>query len=251
MTAPNKPSLPQWPLCLGGDKATGPLFLSCEHATNRVPPEIEVTEADSTWLRTHWAWDKGAADVVEALVEQTDSCAVLAIASRLVCDTNRVVQHENWIRREMEGYALSFNRNVGAEERERRRVVYYEPYHAAIDQSLASRLERGSPPLLIAIHSFTPTYADEPRWMEMGVIFDECVPEAHALRDALVVEGYATALNAPYSGALGQMYSPRRHGRAHKLRYLELEMRHDLFETPELTAQTVSKVSRAIRSLVL
>ncbi|MEE2752079.1 MAG: N-formylglutamate amidohydrolase [Myxococcota bacterium] len=250
MAPSKKPSLPQWPLCLGGDDANGPLFLTCEHATNRVPPEIEVTTEDSAWLRTHWAWDKGATDVVEALVEQTDSSAVLAIASRLVCDTNRVVQHENWIRQEMEGYTLSFNRNLDIDERERRRLVYYEPYHAAIDQTLASRLERGAPPLLIAIHSFTPTYAGENRWMQMGVIFDECVPEAHALRDALVVEGYSTALNAPYSGALGQMYSPRRHGRAHRLRYLELEMRHDLFETPEQTAETVDKVSRAIRSLV-
>ena len=133
MAGSKRPTQPQWPRCLGSEDATGPLFLTCEHATNRVPPEIKVTKEDAAWLKTHWAWDKGATEVVEALVEQTNSYAVLAITSRLVCDTNRVVQHENWIRQEMEGYHPTFNQNVSFDERERRRVVYYEPYHAAID----------------------------------------------------------------------------------------------------------------------
>ncbi len=238
------------PTYLGGPKATGPFFLTCEHASNRIPEEIAVSEQDRPWLDTHWAWDQGAALVVKALVEQTGSPAVLAITSRLVCDPNRVIQHENWIRREMEGHTLAFNQNLVETERERRRLAYYEPYHTAVDNGIRARLEMGPPPLLMAIHSFTPRYEDEDRWMEMGVIFDECVPEAHALRDALVIEGFATALNAPYSGALGQMYSPRRHGRAHELRYLELEMRHDLFPDAPTTARTVKRVTRAIRSLV-
>jgi len=224
--------------------------LTCEHASNHIPDEIPVTPLDRPWLDTHWAWDQGAALVVRALVEQTRSPAVLATTSRLVCDPNRVIQHENWIRREMEGHTLSFNVDLVEAERERRRLAYYEPYHAAVDQGIRARMELGPPPLLLAIHSFTQRYGDEDRWMEMGVIFDECVPEAHALRDALVMEGFATALNAPYSGALGQMYSPRRHGRAHALRYLELEMRHDLFLDEATTARTVERVTRAIRTLV-
>ncbi len=86
--------------------------------------------------------------------------------------------------------------------------------------------------------------------MEMGVVFDECTEQAHKLFASLQAEGFQAALNEPYSGALGQMYSPRRHGQAHGLPYLELEMRQDLFSTPERAKKTTEAVVRAIMSII-
>ena len=46
------------PTYLGGPKATGPFFLTCEHASNHIPDEIPVSDQDRPWLDTHWAWDQ-------------------------------------------------------------------------------------------------------------------------------------------------------------------------------------------------
>ncbi len=237
------------PLVLGDPSVGGPLILTCEHSSNRIPEELRVTDSDRPWLDTHWAWDKGAPDVVRTLTEETGSCAVLATSSRLVCDPNRVVNHPQWIREEMEGYSLTFNQDLGTEERERRRLRYYEPYHVHANRLVEERVAAGGAPLLLAIHSFTPHYETEDRWMHMGVIFDTHEELALRLKELLGQEGFDTALNQPYSGALGQMYSPRRHGRSHDLPYLELEMRQDLFSTPERASRAVAAVCRAVRTL--
>ena len=171
---------------------------------------------------------------------------MLATLSRLVCDVNRGPDHDNWIRRQALGHYFSFNANLTESERTRRRIKYYEPYHRAVDGMLKVRTRINSKVLLIAVHSFTPHFEGEDRWMEMGVVFDECALEADKLYESLRREGFNTALNEPYSGALGQMYSPRRHGQSHDIAYLEIEMRQDLFSTPQRASQTAQAVVRAI-----
>ena len=140
----------------------------------------------------------------------------------------------------VQGHAFSFNRGVDGAERERRRARYFDPYHAAIDRALAARAASGTEVRLCSIHSFTPVYDGCARPMEVGVLFDDHEAHAERLVGALAGEGFAVARNEPYSGFAGLIYSARRHGRAHGVVYLELEVRNDLIATTSARAQRQS-----------
>ena len=146
----------------------------------------------------------------------------------------------------IDGEALALNRGVDAAERRRRREGYFDPYHAAIDRTLRARRARGGEFRLCAIHSFTPVWLGQPRPMEVGVLFDAHDEHAWRLEGALAAEGFEVALNAPYSGKEGLIYSARRHGRAHDLVYLELEVRQDLIDCAEKVGGVAERIARAL-----
>jgi len=221
-----------------------PLLFTCEHASPRVPPPLSTTASDEAILETHWGWDIGAAALTRALCEELDASAVLARFSRLVCDANREVDDPTWIMGEVEGRRVGFNRRVDAAERRRRFETFHAPYHSAIDAALGIL---GPEAVLIAIHSFTPRYFDEVRDMKVGVLFDAFADKADDLAEAIAKEIPETALNAPYSGLDGLMYSATRHGRGHGVTYLELEIRQDLL-TADVSpmAQVLARALRRV-----
>ena len=231
----------------GEPGAGGPFVLSCEHATHELP-EWEPAPGDRPFLAAHWGWDIGAADLTRALCRLTGSCAVLARFSRLVCDPNREPAEPSFVVAEIDGAPLELNRGVDAAERQRRRERYFDPYHAAIDRTLRARRARGGEFRLCAIHSFTPVWLGQRRPMEIGVLFDAHDEHAWRLEGALAAEGFEVALNAPYSGKDGLIYSARRHGRAHGLVYLELEVRQDLIDSRAKAEAVAERVARALSS---
>lgn len=170
---------------------------------------------------------------------------MLSRFSRLVCDPNRDPAEESFVVEEIEGHRLSFNRGIDAAERARRAQRYTEPYHAAIDALLTARAGAGAP-ALCAIHSFTPVWRARPRAMEVGVLYDAHAEAAGRLADALGGEGFVTAHNEPYSGFEGLIHAAHRHGRAHGLRYVELEVRNDLIATPEHADALAERIARAL-----
>jgi predicted N-formylglutamate amidohydrolase len=218
---------------LPGGHRNSPLFLTCEHASNRVPPPLRASTEDDPWLRTHWAWDIGAAQVTRALAQVTGSPAVLSRFSRLVCDPNRLPTDHTWIRDRVEGHPISFNAGLTSAERRRRLVSYHHAFHQTLGDAIAARMLEERPPWLLSIHSFTARYQGERRAMDIGVLFDDYVAPAVELARRLRSGGLETALNEPYSGLRGLIYSANRHGRCFGLPYLELEIRNDLIDTPE------------------
>ena len=232
----------------GDPGAGGPFVFTCEHATNELP-EWEPEPGDRRFLAEHWGWDIGAGDLTRALGRLTGSGAVLARFSRLVCDPNRDPEEPSFVVTAIDGEALALNRGVDAGERRRRRERYFDPYHAAIDAALRARRTRGGEFRLCAIHSFTPVWLGQPRPMEVGVLFDAHDEHAWRLEGALAAEGFAVALNAPYSGKDGLIYSARRHGRAHGLVYVELEVRQDLIDSGAKAEAVAVRVARALSVL--
>lgn len=233
---------------IGDPAARGPFVLTCEHACNRLP-EWTPEPGDEPLLADHWGWDVGAADVTRALAEGSGSVAVLSRFSRLVCDPNRAPEEPSFVVEAVEGRTVSFNRGMDEAERERRRVRYWEPYHDAVDRTLAERLALGRVHLC-SIHSFTPDHESGPRDMEVGVLFDSGEEHARRLETALAAEGFRTAQNEPYSGYAGMIYSARRHGRAHGVPYLELEIRQDLIARPDAARDVAARVGRALAVFV-
>jgi predicted N-formylglutamate amidohydrolase len=207
---------------VGDPAAGGPFVFTCEHATHLLP-EWVAEPADLPLLEDHWGWDVGAADLTRALIELTRSCGVLSRFSRLVCDPNRDASQASFVVEQVEGQPVSFNRGVNAAERRRRQERYFDRYHDAVDRTIRTRKAVGA-----------------------GVLFDAHDEHAWRLEGALAEQGFETVLNAPYSGRDGLIYSAQRHGRAHDIVYLELEVRQDLIDPRAKALATGRRIAQAL-----
>ena len=71
-----------------GKPTPGGIVAVCDHASNRVPPGIDLGIAPDL-LDLHIGWDIGAAGVTERLARDHGIPAHLACVSRLVIDVHR------------------------------------------------------------------------------------------------------------------------------------------------------------------
>ncbi|MDH5491548.1 MAG: N-formylglutamate amidohydrolase [Myxococcales bacterium] len=218
------------------------VLLSCEHASSRLPPGWAWHAEDRHLRDQHWALDRGAAALTHELAERLDATAVLACFSRLLVDANRPEDSEDLFLREADGHRLRLNERIESEERRRRLERYHRPYHAAIDRELGGCAAEW----LLAIHSFSPSYQGEVREMEIGILFDEEEEAASRLALSLEAAGLRVALNEPYSGKDGLMYSAERHARRHGRRPLELEIRQDRAIDPAFRRRLVALLASAL-----
>lgn len=216
------------------------VFLTAEHAMERFPMGFSLP-AEDAWLRgTHWAFDLGVEPLVRELSAALLAPAVMAGFSRLLVDPNRAEHEETLFRAEAEGRVIALNAHLDDPERERRLAALYRPYHAAVDAGLSAT--KGE--VLFSVHSFTPVYDGHVREMELGVLFNREDDLAEQLRRALESAGFRVAMNEPYSGKEGLIYSAEHHADAHGLRALELEVRQDLAVDAVFRARLVEALRR-------
>jgi predicted N-formylglutamate amidohydrolase len=217
-----------------------PLFLSCEHASERLPAPFVWPPGDQRLVGTHWAFDLGARELTLELAEALNTGAVLSRFTRLLADPNRPEDHGDLFREVADGEPVLFNRAISPSERALRIERYHRPYHAALDAELG----RTSAPLLLAIHTFTPLYEGRVRTVELGVLFDREERAAEALGAVLSAELPGVAYNEPWSGKAGLMYSCERHAEKHGRVALELEVRQDLAVDPAYRARLIAVLAR-------
>ena len=207
------------------------VVLLCEHASNHIPAPLTTSTQDQDWLHTHWAWDIGVTDVIDALHKNWATPRSWLIFSRLVCDANRPTDEPTCIRKTLEGHALSFNQHLDAEEIDRRTKCYYQPYHDAIDAMIKERLQDGDDFLVLSLHSFTPDYMGEKRALEIGILYDIYHEDARFFFDAFREHNFNVQYNQPWSGVDGMIFSPHKHGTTNGVTYLRLGFRQDLIDT--------------------
>lgn len=221
------------------------LFLTAEHAEERVPEGFHFRPEDERLRGTHWAYDLGVSELTRELSEALEAPGVLARFTRLLVDPNRAEDEDELFRTEAEGAPVLTNVDLSEAERERRLTGLYRPYHEAID----TLLERSTAPIVFSVHSFTPVYEGKPREMELGVLFNREVELAERLRHHLEEAGFIVAMNEPYSGALGLIYSAESHADRHGKHALELEIRQDLAVDPRARAKVVAGIESFIAEL--
>lgn len=202
---------------------TAPVFLTCEHASQRMPAPWVWPEHDRRLLDTHWAYDLGAREVTLELADALGASAVLSRFSRLLIDPNRQDNHDDLFRSLADGEPVLLNIGLEQAERERRITHYHRPYHDAVDAALAATRA----PVLLSIHSFTPVYQGEVRSVELGVLFNHEEQAALALGATLSARFANVAYNEPWSGRMGLIYAAERHAERHGRVALELEVRQD------------------------
>jgi predicted N-formylglutamate amidohydrolase len=208
---------------LVGSPRFGGILVVADHASNRVPADIDLG-IDPALLDQHIAVDIGVAAVAELLAERAGFAAFLANTSRLVCDCNRDEGAPAIVPIASDGHAIPGN-DLTHEQHEARLDRFFRPYHAA----LARQLDGMPPALILSLHSFTPQLASDPgqkRPWQVGVLYNQDDRAARIAIPLLEAEGLIVGDQQPYSGKLLNA-TMNRHAETEGRPYLGIEIRQD------------------------
>lgn len=208
-------------LLIGSPRFGGILVVS-DHASNRVPADIDLG-IDPDLLTQHIAIDLGVAEVGALMAQRPGTAAYQGNISRLVCDLNRDPHAPAVIPIASDGHAIPGNA-ISHDAHIARLMRFHEPYQTALGQLLDS----APPALILSLHSFTPFLAssDEPRPWQVGVLYNEDDRAARLAIPLLEAEGLVVGDQQPYSGKLLN-YTMDRHAEADGRPYLGIEIRQD------------------------
>jgi predicted N-formylglutamate amidohydrolase len=205
-------------------------LLICDHASNRIPPEIGDIGVSADDMEKHIAYDIGTELLTMRLQSLLKCSAVMADWSRLLIDMNRDPKSPGLVPEVSDGITIPYNVGMTTAEKMQRMQEYYAPYHQRVSQAIDA-LEK---PFLVAIHSFTPVMKDFERPWQIGFLWNSNTDVS--LRAAEIMAsmepGFAIGLNQPYSGKTLN-YTMDRHAERRGLPYLSIEIRQDLLDTPE------------------
>jgi len=219
------------PACFTVTRAAGssPLVFTCDHAGNRIPRRLGSLGVSDSELQRHIAWDIGAANLGRLLSARLDAVLIAQTYSRLVIDVNRPPGSPESIVTLSEHTSIPGNEALTALDVQQREREVFAPYHQRIHDELEQRQKAGRPALLVALHSFTPSYKDVARRWQMGVLYgrDARVGKlllAELVKDSALVVGD----NEPYSVSDETDYTVVVHGERRGIPHVELEFRQDL-----------------------
>jgi len=230
-----------------GDTAPGGILIESDHASARVPDDIDLG-IDPALLNEHIAIDIGVAAIAELLVQRPGYAAFLGNVSRLVCDFNRDEHGPAVAPIASDGHAIPGNAldHAGHEARLAR---FYRPYHAAF----ADVIDRMRPALILSLHSFTPQLASRPeeaRPWHIGVLYNRDRRGAALALDWLAREpGLVVGDQQPYSGELLNATMDR-HAEARGQLYVGVELRQDLVGDAAGQLQWADRLERLTRHVV-
>lgn len=216
------------------------LLLIADHASNRVPEDIDLGVAEAL-MHQHMAVDIGVDPLARAVAVRLGCPAILATVSRLVVDLHRERDEFAAIPIASDGHAIPGNERLSAAERERRLERFWDPYHRLI----AETVEAGRPSILFALHSFTPRLATRPeeeRPWEIGILYNQDARAAHIAIDLLRADGIVTGDNQPYSGQ-DLNATMDLHAETRGLPYLVVEVRQDLIGDPAGVARWADRLT--------
>ncbi|HEX4848750.1 MAG TPA: N-formylglutamate amidohydrolase [Novosphingobium sp.] len=232
--------------CLIGTPRFGGILVVSDHASGRVPEDIDLG-IDPALLSQHIAIDIGVAEVGAAMAERPGIAAFQGNISRLVCDLNRDPHAPAVIPIASDGHAIPGNA-VDHAAHLARLARFHDPYHAA----LAELLNTAPPALILSLHSFTPQLAssDEPRPWQVGVLYNEDDRAARIAIPLLEADGLVVGDQQPYSGKLLN-YTMDRHAEADGRPYLGIEIRQDQIADPAGQAEWAERLARIANRVAL
>lgn len=231
-------------LTLGEDRHSRWL-ITCDHATNRVPPWVNGGDLGlpAEDMARHIAYDVGASGVAIRLAERLGAPAVLSNFSRLVIDPNRGLDDPTLVMRIYDQSIIPANRRLTVTELEDRIERCYLPY----DNEIARLAGRRDDTALVSVHSFTPQLKGrDPRPWHITMLHDADDRLSLALARELGREdGIVIGLNEPYKGGLWGDTLDRhalRQGRQNTL----IEIRNDLIADDAGQEEWAARLARAL-----
>jgi predicted N-formylglutamate amidohydrolase len=243
VVSPRQPAVKEAAFRLIGSPRFGGVLVVADHASNRVPEDIELG-IDPALLNLHIASDLGVAEVAERMAQRPGTAAFLGNVSRLVCDFNREEHQPAVVPIASDGHAIPGN----AGQHAARIARFFQPYHNALEGTLAETPQA----LILSLHSFTPQLAtnDAPRPWQVGVLYNQDDRAARLAIPLLEAEGLVVGDQQPYSGKLLNA-TMNRHAEADGRPYLGIEVRQDQIETAEQQAVWAVRLHRICNEVAL
>lgn len=206
-------------------------IIVCDHAGNTVPKKLCSLGLSKEELNKHYATDIGVRDVAKKLAELLDAPCLLGNYSRLVIDLNRHQKHSTAMPVKTEDGDVPGNIDIPEEEKTARIKEIHAPYHAEIEQKIETFRNKNIIPVIISIHSFTPSFFKQKRPWEIGVLWVRDprlpVPVIKRLED----KGYCVGNNEPYDARMLWGTTVNTHADAHGLPNILFEIRNDLLSS--------------------
>ena len=200
-----------------------------DHAGNAVPASLQGLGLAQDVFQEHIAVDIGSRAAASLLAERLGASLILANYSRLVVDLNRELNDPTAFIPVSDGVVIPGNHNLSAAEKLRRGASIHRPYHDAIDELIDDFLRRGTVPVIISVHSFTPVLGNQRRPWHIGVLWDKdpriALPLLAKLRQK---QELFVGDNEPYSGHHPADYTVDHHGEGRGLANVSIELRQDL-----------------------
>jgi predicted N-formylglutamate amidohydrolase len=233
---------------IAGRDDAGVLFL-CDHATNALPEPYGTLGLEPADLLRHIAYDIGAAWITRRLASVFQAPAVLSKFSRLLIDPNRGADDPTLVAKLSDRQIIPGNAAIDDDEIKARKNGFWQPYRQAITARIEAMLARGPAPIVISIHSFTPSWRGEARPWEVGVLWDSDPRLALPLIEALAADGLVIGDNEPYDGALvGDTLDEEVTRRG--LAGLLIETRQDLIDTHDKAVPWADRLAHVLRPLL-
>jgi len=211
------------------DIGRSPFLITCDHAGRRLPRALGDLGLPESELSRHIAWDLGAAQVARALARELGAFAILQTYSRLVIDCNRPPGVPSSIPLISESTVIPGNEALSPAAAAERARAIFQPYHARILSEFERRAQAAQPSVLIAMHSFTPTFMGVSRPWHTGMLYNRDARLARALIELLRREReLVVGDNEPYSVSDLSDYGVVVYGERRGIPHVEIEIRQDL-----------------------
>jgi len=211
----------------------GGFVIFCDHASSHVPAGLNRLGLPPAELARHIAWDIGAGAIAAILSELLDAPAILSANSRLVIDCNRQLASRDLIPEISDATPIPGNRGLNAADRAARIARFFAPYHEAVESVLTARLASGQAPMVLSIHSMTPSLAESARPWQLALSSHNDRSWAEPMLAALRRPGDVNVGdNQPYALDPNVDFSIPYHALRRNLPYLQVEFRQDEVAEP-------------------
>lgn len=211
------------------DRGRSPFLITCDHAGKRLPRALGTLGLPETELSRHIAWDLGAAQVARWLARELGAFAILQTYSRLVIDCNRPLDAPSSIPVISEHTVIPGNQELSPAQKAERARLIFQPYHDRIVSEFERRARDAQPSVLIAMHSFTPTFKGVSRSWHAGMLYNRDARLGRALGELLRREPeLVVGDNEPYSVSDLSDYGVVVYGERRGIPHVEIEIRQDL-----------------------
>lgn len=218
----------------------------CEHASQTIPKALDDLGLSQETLNSHIAWDPGALKVAERLSALLNAPLVAATISRLAYDCNRPPEAHDAMPTHSEIYEIPENLSMSDLDRAERVAEIYTPFEEALRGVIVERLKQGDDTVIVTIHTFTPTYFEDHRPVELGILHDEDSRLADAML-ATIKTDLKVERNAPYGPENGVTHTLKHHALPRGLLNVMLEIRNDLVSDEAACDQMAELLAKAIK----
>jgi predicted N-formylglutamate amidohydrolase len=225
LLAPDEPD----PITVLNEDGASAFIIVADHGGNRFPSALGRLGVSPAECERHIAWDIGIAGVCRLLGDALDACVVQQNYSRLVIDCNRPPGSDTSMPVVSELTSVPGNVGLSEQDKATRISEIFQPYHGRIKSELDWRRELSRDAVLIAMHSFTPTFKGEARPWHVGTLYNRDPRFANRVFALLAKEpGLVVGDNQPYSVTDTSDYTIPVHGEQRGLLHVGIEIRQDL-----------------------